>query len=137
MVIVSETLVFLGSRLYFTHHIFGKHAVTESLQKLEKVFEMNSFPIGDCLTWDVIEVIVDDFGDKINDPLYFLTSTQSLVLAETEEMDNGLREYDFAYLKVYLLTLEYLDFLNPPPNAYVLEDVDGNVDDGRFTWPLT
>ena len=81
----------------------------------------------------MIEVIVDDFGYQINDSLYLLASAKSLILAETEEMNNGLGEYYFAYLEVYLFVLEDLDLLDPPPDAHVLEDVDSNVDDGRFT----
>ena len=51
-------------------------------------------------------------------------------------MDDGFRKNDFAYLKVYLFILKYLDLLNPPPDAHILENIDGDVDDRRFTRSL-
>jgi len=76
----------------------------------------------------VVEVILDEFGDEVDDPLYLLPSGERLVLAKPEEMDDGLREDDLADLEINLLVLEYLNLLNPAVDAHVLEDVDGNVD---------
>lgn len=44
-------------------------------------------------------------------------------------MDDSLWEDDLADLEVNLLIFEDLDFLDPPPNAYILKDVDCNVND--------
>lgn len=44
-------------------------------------------------------------------------------------MDDSLWEDDLADLEVNLLIFEDLDFLDPPPNAYILKDVDRNVND--------
>lgn len=82
----------------------------------------------------MVKVIFDEFGDEIDDPLYFLASGKMLVFAETKEVDDGFGEYDFAYFEVDLLVFEDLYFLDPASDAYILENVDGDVDDWRLAW---
>ena len=88
---------------------------------------MNDFTTSDGLTRDVVEVIVDDFGDEVDDTLYFLSSRQGYILAQAEEMDDGLGEDDFANFEVDLFIFEDLNLLNPAADANILEDVDGDV----------
>ena len=94
---------------------------------------MRRFAVGDSLAWDMIEIIFDEFWDEINDTLYFLPGSQWLILAKSEEMDDGLGEDDLTYLKVNLLIFEYLDLLDPSTNTHILKDVDSDVDDSWFT----
>lgn len=94
---------------------------------------MCRFAVGDSLAWDMIEIILDEFWDEINDTLYFLPGSQRLILAKSEEMDDGLGEDDLTYLKVNLLIFEYLDLLDPSTNTHILKDVDSDVDDSWFT----
>ena len=72
MVVIGEALIFLGSGADLRDIIFGDHAVAEGLQKLKKVFEVDDFSLGDGLAGDVVEIVVDDFGDEIDDSLNFL-----------------------------------------------------------------
>jgi hypothetical protein len=80
----------------------------------------------------VVEVIVDDFGYQIDDSLDLLACCQRLVFTEPEEMNDGLWEDDFAYLEVDLFVLEDFYLFDPSPNANILEDADGDIDDGRL-----
>lgn len=48
-------------------------------------------------------------------------------------MDDGLGKNDFAYFEVNLRAFEDFYFFDPASDAYVLEDVDGDVDDRRLT----
>lgn len=45
-------------------------------------------------------------------------------------MDHCFWEDDFAYFEVDLLIFEDFDLFYPPAYAYILEDVDGDIDDG-------
>ena len=76
----------------------------------------------------MIKVIVDDFCNKIDNTLNFLSSSQTVILTQSEKMDNGLWKYYFAYFKVNLLIFEDLDFFNPSPDSYILEYIDSDVD---------
>ena len=93
---------------------------------------MYGFAIGDGLPRDMVEIVVDDFGNEVDDTLYFLASRKGAVFTKSEKVDDGLGEYDFAYLEIDLLVLKDLYFLDPTTDANVLEDVDGDVDNGRL-----
>lgn len=97
---------------------------------------MGDFTVGDGFAGDVVEVVFDDFGDEIDDALYLLASGEGVVFAEPEEVDDRFWENDLADLEVDLFIFQNLDFLDPPPNAHVLEDVDRDVDDVRFPRPF-
>ena len=77
----------------------------------------------------MVEVVVDNFGDEVDDSLYFLSCRKRVVLAQPEEVNDGFWEDDFAYFEVDLLVFEDLDLLDPATDAHVLEDVDCDVDD--------
>jgi len=94
---------------------------------------MCRFAIGDSLAWNVIEIIFDEFWNQIDNTLYLLSGRQWLILAKSEEMDDGLGEDDLTDLKVNLLIFEYFDLLDPSPNTHILKDVNCDVDDSWFT----
>lgn len=111
----------------------GNDTVAEGLQKLQEIFEVSDFAVGDGFAGNVIEVVFDDFGDEVDDALYFLSCGERLVFAESEEVNNGFWEDDLADFEVDLFIFEDLDFLDPPADPHILEDVDGYVDDVRFS----
>jgi hypothetical protein len=88
------------------------------------------------LTAYMVEIVFDKFGDQIDDSLYLLPGSHLLVLRQPEQMNDCLREDDFAYLEVDLLVLQYLHLIDPPLDSHVLENVDGQVDDFFVFGPL-
>lgn len=129
MVVIGEALVIFWSRLDFDA-IFGNHAVAEGFEQLQKIFEVSGFAVGNRLARDVVEVVFDEFADEVDDSLNLLSCCEGVVLAESEEVDYCFREDYFADLEVDLLVLQDLNLFDPAPDAYVLEDVDGDVDYG-------
>lgn len=103
---------------------------------MEEVFEMGDPSVGDGFPRDMVEVVLDDFCDEVDDSLYLLAGGERVVLAESKQVNDGLREDDLADLKVDLLIFEDLYFLYPPPDPHILEDVDGDVNDVRLARAL-
>ena len=132
--VIAETLVVFGCRL--NGQFICDHAVAEGLQQLQEVFEVSDFATGDGFATDVVEVIFDDFGDEVDDSLYFLAGRKGLVLAESEEVDDGFWKDDLAYLEIDLFVCEDLNLLNPATNAHILENVYRNVYDRRLARTL-
>lgn len=85
----------------------------------------------------MVEIVVDYFGNKIDDSLDLLTCGKSLVFTKAEKMNDSLRKDDFAYLEVYLLIFEDFYLLNPSSNTHVLKNIDCDVNNGRFAGPFT
>jgi hypothetical protein len=56
-----------------------------------------------------------------------------MVLAESEQVNDGLWKYYLANLEIDLLIFEDFYLLDPSSDAHILEDVDGYVDYRRLT----
>jgi hypothetical protein len=93
---------------------------------------MCNFAVGDGFARNVIKVVLDDFGDEIDDALYFLSSGECVIFAESEEVDDGFWENNLADFEVDLFIFQNFDFFDPAADPYVLEDVNSNVYDIGF-----
>jgi hypothetical protein len=118
---IETEIVFRGR--FHLHPSLTNHWITESLQKLQKVFEMMSITSSDILPRDVIEVIFDSFCDEIDNSLYLLPRGEVRVLIDAYQLDDSLRKDDLANIDIDVLAFQDLYLIDPSLYTHVLEDI--------------
>jgi len=70
---------------------------------LQEIFQMHIFSLGYGVSGDMVEVIFNQFCNKVDYTLNFLTSSQFMVLTQPKKVDDRFRKNDLTNLEIDLL----------------------------------